>query len=81
MMAFTQREQRVLDLRDQGLAPAEIAARLNISRRAAERIVYDYCDCPSVDRANQTTVIEGSRALLAAMVAAGQTLRPRCPQP
>ncbi len=75
-MPLTRREQAVMDLYDAGKRPVQIAAALRLAPATVEHIVAKYHGGITGHRAEQVSMAVGSANLLAAMIAAGQTLRP-----
>lgn len=70
-MGLTPQEAKVVDLRDGGMLPREIARVTGIHYRTVERIVGMYSDDIAADARHRRKMAQASRALLAGIQAAG----------
>lgn len=64
-------ERHIFELSDAGLQPSEIAADLNLPRRAVQNMVRSFHWSTTEDRLTAAALTRGSRQLAAAVVAAG----------
>lgn len=65
MSGLTPQEASVMELRDRGMMPAQIAMELGIAHTTASRIVFMYDDDPRHDHAYRRKMAAASAVLVA----------------
>ncbi|WP_370189323.1 helix-turn-helix domain-containing protein [Qipengyuania sp.] len=76
-MAITQREQQMIDLRDQGMNDAAIARAMGIKRGSVRRTLSVLSVDLAGDARHEQAIRQGTQSLLAAIGAAGYPTTPR----